>query len=231
MKRLLFISLAFNFLFFTLGLVVIYRVGGMRYLIYKIRNFRKNNEYYSKTLLFGSMPSCQNKIVFLGDSITEQCDWSELLERDDVINRGIGGDVTTGVLARTGSILEQHPKKVFLMIGINDLLMAVPEERILNNYKKILDTFKTFPETEFFIQSILPVNNNVLYNKNISSEDITSLNAKIRKEALDRGFAYIDLFDALTLPDQSLDAAYTTDGLHLNGKAYVLWKNRIQYFM
>ncbi len=42
------------------------------------------------------------KIAMLGDSITNGCAWNELLKRTDVINRGIGGDTTTGMVRLEG---------------------------------------------------------------------------------------------------------------------------------
>ena len=50
---------------------------------------------------FKSNPLNYNDIVFLGNSITESGkDWSKRLNYPNIKNRGIGGDVTDGVLAR-----------------------------------------------------------------------------------------------------------------------------------
>ena len=40
----------------------------------------------------------QADIVMLGDSMTEFAEWNELLGRNDVVNRGIRGDITEGML-------------------------------------------------------------------------------------------------------------------------------------
>jgi hypothetical protein len=55
---------------------------------------------------FKSNPLNFNDIVFLGNSITESGkDWSKRLNYPNIKNRGIGGDVTDGVLARLDEII------------------------------------------------------------------------------------------------------------------------------
>ena len=46
----------------------------------------------------------QYRFVMRGDSITDHGEWNELLGREDVINRGIGGDTTYGVLKRIANL-------------------------------------------------------------------------------------------------------------------------------
>ena len=38
-----------------------------------------------------------------------------------LVNRGISGDFTNGVLARLEEITHYKPKAIFLLIGVNDL--------------------------------------------------------------------------------------------------------------
>ena len=55
------------------------------------------------------------EIVMLGDSITGRGEWKELLENEHLINLGVDGDTTSGILSRVNPILELEPKVVFLM--------------------------------------------------------------------------------------------------------------------
>ena len=58
---------------------------------------------------FKSNPLNYDDIVFLGNSITAGGkDWSKRLNYPNIRNRGIGGDVTNGVLARTDEITYQR---------------------------------------------------------------------------------------------------------------------------
>ena len=63
---------------------------------------------------FKSNPLNYGDIVFLGNSITQGGkNWSEKLDYPNIRNRGIGGDVTDGVLARLDEINYFRPKAVF----------------------------------------------------------------------------------------------------------------------
>jgi hypothetical protein len=67
-------------------------------------------------------------IIMLGDSLTEMGIWAELLEGLSVVNRGISGDDSAGVLRRLLEVLGRHPRVICLEIGSNDLQKAVPTE-------------------------------------------------------------------------------------------------------
>lgn len=80
--------------------------------------------------------------VMLGDSITGRGDWKTLLEDEHILNLGVDGDTTSGILKRVQKIIELEPKIVFLMAGINDLCISIPLENIFDNYTQILKKFK-----------------------------------------------------------------------------------------
>jgi lysophospholipase L1-like esterase len=166
--------------------------------------------------------------MFLGDSLTDLCEWAEILKDDQIINRGICGDTTDGILNRINNIIDYKPKKLFLMIGINDLNQGVSVENIVENYILILEAFKNqIPVTKVFIQSILPVNNQLRSNGEVNKK-IIDLNAKLKELAQTFSFQYIDLFTAFLDKDNQLDAQYTSDGVHLNGQGYLIWKEIIE---
>ena len=52
--------------------------------------------------------------------------------------------------------MESKPKKIFILIGINDLSANFPMDQIVDNYKQIINKIKiASPKTEIFIQSTL----------------------------------------------------------------------------
>src|SRR5882724_10738404 len=77
--------------------------------------------YVERYELFKKEPIKQGSILMVGNSITEFGNWKTLLKDTTVINRGISGDVTFGVLHRVKDITDGKPGKLFLLIGINDL--------------------------------------------------------------------------------------------------------------
>src|SRR5690349_16498569 len=79
-------------------------------------------DHYAKRIaIFEKEPVVTGKIIFLGNSITEGGQWTKLTGDASVINRGISGDITYGVLKRLPDIIKRKPSKLFILIGINDI--------------------------------------------------------------------------------------------------------------
>ena len=108
---------------------------------------------------FRNEPIGHNKIVFLGNSIIEAGNnWNEKFGVDNIVNRGISGDYTAGVLKRLDEIIFYKPNAVFLMIGINEFFAdnsekpEVNPENVAKNILKIADTItKHSPKTKDII--------------------------------------------------------------------------------
>lgn len=164
-------------------------------------------------------------VVFLGDSITNRGMWSELLGNPRVVNRGIGGDTTARVLARLDGIYRLKPSKLFLMIGVNDLNRSVGQDEIEANFEKIFDGFDTnIPETKIFVQSVLPMNEDLVVNANAR---VPALNAYLQKEAAERGYRWVNLVPAFADEKGELRNDLSNDGIHLLGKGYSVWRQQI----
>ena len=195
----------------------------------------KYSPYYlhSKSM-FESLPNTADEIIFLGNSITDGCNWTELFQDLRVKNRGISGDVTEGILNRLDEVTESNPSKVFIMIGINDLARGMSKKEILDNYEIIVDKIlETSPKTQIYIESILPVNEKYgKFNNHYSKADsIVSLNNDLEKLAKEKGQTYVDLFYPFSNGEGKLKDEFTEDGLHLNGKAYQLWKSLVEKYV
>lgn len=83
--------------------------------------YQYNQFYYQRSTLFEKLPIDSDDIVFLGNSITNGCEWHELFNNPNIKNRGISSDVSMGVYDRLDPIIKGKPAKIFLMIGINDI--------------------------------------------------------------------------------------------------------------
>lgn len=170
----------------------------------------------------------KEKIVFVGDSLTDYCEWNELLNNNNVINRGIGADTTQGVLNRLDIIISENPKKLFVLIGVNDIIQNVNLDTIVNNYDKIIRTTKEkSPQTKIYIQSCLPINEPMRKNSESVNKNITLLNNELVKISRKYNSEFIDLYSSLLDKDGQLKSDYTIDGLHLNGQGYEVWKKDI----
>ena len=162
MKNLTFYSsLLLNILFIFGFLYLVNALGGFSYLMAKMKTKNLAGVYEHRKNHFKKLPMQKNAIVMLGNSLTQSCEWSELLENPKMVNRGIAGDMTGGLLMRLDEITQHEPAQIFLMIGINDLSVHSLDD-IMKNYQAIVsDILLKTPSTKLYLQSILPVNNQV----------------------------------------------------------------------
>jgi lysophospholipase L1-like esterase len=191
--------------------------------------------YYQRASLLEKLPVDSTDIVFLGNSITNFGEWSELFNDIHVKNRGISGDRTTGVLARLNTILPGKPKKIFLMIGVNDLEHDAVPDSVVTNITRIAERIANeSPKTTLYIQSILPVNDQ--FGKFPKHTDkgifILEINRRLKLLCHNRNLVYIDLYHSFkNRNDEKLNPAYTNDGLHLMGDGYLLWISLVSKYI
>lgn len=182
--------------------------------------------YTIKVDQFRSYVSSRRDFVFLGNSITANTDWSDLLSEPRAKNRGISADITFGVLERLGEITKGQPAKIFLLIGINDISRNIPDELIIRNFHRIISRIRTeSPRTDIYIHTLLPVNHtfNKFPNHYGKDNHILLVNEAIRKMADNKKIFVIDLYPAFLDKDNRLISQFTHDGLHLTAAGYQNW--------
>ncbi|MBD5277627.1 MAG: sialate O-acetylesterase [Bacteroides sp.] len=197
---------------------------------------QKHSEYYyQRVSLFDRLPADSTDIIFLGNSITNGCEWCELFADSRVRNRGINGDTSRGVLDRLESTLKGHPAKVFLMIGVNDIANGASPDSVINVMDRILDRAASLsPSTRLYVQSILPINDtyNIFWGHMDKSEQIKEYNAKLEQLCRQRGVPFIDLYSRFCNPGtDKMNLTYTNDGLHLMAEGYMLWRDIIMPYI
>ncbi|HWS52055.1 MAG TPA: GDSL-type esterase/lipase family protein [Microbacterium sp.] len=169
-----------------------------------------------KASQFEQLPLRGGEIVFLGDSITEGGAWTEWYPGRPVINRGIGGDTTDGLLARIDTAV-QDPSQVFLMIGTNDLALRRRPEDTSANAERIVRAIRSrAPEAALFVNSVLP-------RRPKYRARIEALNRRWDELASRHRATYLDLWPAFSDGRGALRSEFTLDGLHLNGDGYRTW--------
>ncbi len=164
-------------------------------------------------------------IVMLGDSLTEHGPWEELTGCRSLVNRGIGGDTTTGVLSRLDGVIKLAPRAVFLMIGINDLASGVPRQRTIENYRAILDRLSA-TDAHTFVVSVLPAVES--YARERGLQDVPALNGAIADLVRERrNTTMVDLTPLVSDEGRHLRPELSYDGLHLNANGYAVWRDAI----
>ena len=181
--------------------------------------------YYFGKKSFFEQNGKQFPIVMVGDSITDQPEWGELLERREIANRGIGGDTTEGVLERMDSIYSTGAKKTFVMIGINDITHSKDIDSVFKNYTEIVDLLIAHDMAPHIQSTLLTGKKMIKYNG-----EVVRLNQKLLAYANEKSIPFIDL-NVLLSANGALADEYTTDGVHLNGKAYAIWGKAISPYM
>lgn len=185
-----------------------------------------NYLYDSRTAYFRQLPAAKKPVIFFGDSITQWGDWCEFLGKANILNRGIAGDNTNGLLARVEEVVRHRPAKLFILVGTNDLNKRMPAASIVANYRRIIGAVQeASPHTRIYVQSVLPINNQLIGRQYYSgtNEQITALNAMLKTMAAETGVTYINVYETLLDNTGQMDARYTYDGLHLSGEGYLKW--------
>lgn len=186
--------------------------------------------YYQRATLFEQLPVSADDILFVGNSITDGGEWSELFNNPHVKNRGISGDTTEGVYDRLSVLLKGQPAQIFLLIGINNVPRGESANNITEGIRNIVRQVKAeSPHTELFVQSLLPVTPHYKMFEGHTSrwQMIPDINQAIRQMTQEEHVTYIDLFSHFADEQGQMKTEYTNDGLHLLGKGYLLWKTII----
>lgn len=184
---------------------------------------------------FENLPVTSKDIIFLGNSLTNGCEWAELFDNRHIKNRGINGDRASWMIERLDPIIAGHPKKVFLMIGTNDLSDGVSPREVVDYIRKIVDRFQTESSwTRIFVQSLLPVNGSLcdIYSNHYArGAEIVAVNKMLRALCEEKDVAYLDVYSVMVDAHGNLNPAYTNDGLHLMSDGYMAWKKVLEPYV
>lgn len=186
----------------------------------------EQNMYYflGRNEVFEHLPNDSDEIIMLGNSLTHNFEWHEMFPNVKIKNRGINGDMTIGILNRLDEILESKPKKIFIEIGINDLMNNIPVMDVISNYEQIIFKIQyQSPGTKVYVQSILPCGLNI-YNTNVPvSKSILACNNHLKSISDMSNSYYVDLYTSLVHENELKKIYDCGDHLHLSGAGYIKW--------
>ncbi len=190
-----------------------------------------NVYYLVKTKIYEAMPKYDDEIIFLGDSLTDYIQFHEIFPDFRVINRGIAGDTTTGVLNRLDEIISRKPAKLFIEIGLNDIVFNVAPADIAANIRKIIERVKTgSPATKIYLETLLPVVNNGKFETRRPSNIINSVNELLPEIAKDLDCKLLDIHKFFA-EDDIMPERYTVDGVHMNGTGILKWMKFLEPYI
>ena len=212
---------------------VVHKRGGIEYIVNRFSEKEKEaklplySDYFkSRKSIFQEMIYDSSDILFMGDSHIEMCNWSNILNDTNIKNLGIGGNVLDGVINQIININIPPPLEIHFMVGINDLRRNKTVKKLIHDYDSLITyTLNKYPNTKIYVYSILPMRGQL----DIFDKKIISTNEQLGLLSQMHNCYYMDLYPLFLSENKfNLNKNYTFDGLHLNGKGYVVWKFFLQ---
>jgi lysophospholipase L1-like esterase len=190
-------------------------------------DFGQLARYREANAALGLPAAGENRVVFIGDSITDFWKLPDYFPGKTHINRGIDGETTPQMLVRfQQDAINLRPKVVVVLAGTNDIAGVTGPTRnedIEANYKSMAELAHAHGIRMVF-SSVLPVNN---YTENAKEnfalrprERILALNAWLKDYCAKHGLIYLDYYSAVVDDQGMLRKDLTEDGLHPNAAGY-----------
>lgn len=177
----------------------------------------------------------EQRVVFMGDSITDGWKLDQYFPGKPFINRGISGQTTPQMLLRfRPDVIDLKPRVVVILAGTNDLAGntgPMTLDAIEGNIASMAELARV-NGINVVLSSVLPVSD---YNKDKSGKtiirtiqrppaQILELNRWMKTFAAERGLVYLDYFTATVDDKGFFREELANDGLHPNAKGYEIMK-------
>jgi lysophospholipase L1-like esterase len=168
----------------------------------------------------------ENRVVFLGDDITEHwADSGRFFAGKPYLNRGISGQTTPQMLVRfRQDVIALQPKVVVILAGMNDLAsMMGPSTQgtMADNFMSMTELAKAHG-IRVVLASVTPVCD--CYKNQTAARPqgkIIGLNGWIKDYAAESGSVYLDYYSALA-DGRNFKKELTADGLLPNEAGYAV---------
>jgi lysophospholipase L1-like esterase len=169
----------------------------------------------------------EQRVVFLGDSITDYWKLPDYFSGKPYINRGIDGQTTPEMLVRfRQDVIDLHPKVVVMLAGTNDIAGVTgptSNEDIEANYASMAELARAH-RIRMVFASVLPLHN---YTHDAEEsfalrprDRILALNKWLRDYCAKNRLVYLDYFSALVDERGMLKRVLADDGLHPTDAGY-----------
>ena len=191
-----------------------------------IHDYANLARYHDEDLKVGPPLPGENRVVFMGDSITDG--WghnsSSFFPGKPYINRGIGGQVTSQMLLRfRPDVLNLQPKVVLILAGTNDIggnLGPTTDDVIEGNLMSMVELSRA-NHIRVVLASLLPVCDSLQpQSAKRSPARIVAINSWMKTYAAEHDVIYLDYYSHMLDDKGMLRSDLTTDCLHPNSAGY-----------
>ena len=192
--------------------------------------FANTSRYDKANLELKLHTKANNRVVFMGNSITEG--WIQMrpdfFDNRDYINRGIGGQTTPQMLLRfRQDVVDLNPKVVVILAGTNDIAGNsgyISLEAIISTIKSMAEIANA-NDIKVIISSILPAIDYPWKPGLDPASKIITINKALKVFSEENNFIYLDYYSAMVDDKGGLKVPeYTTanDLVHPNKDGYLV---------
>jgi len=176
----------------------------------------------------------QNRVVFMGDSITEG--WGmpatatspargEFFPGKPYLNRGISGQTSPQMLVRfRQDVLNLHPAVVVILAGTNDVAEntgKMTAQETLGNIVSMVELARA-SQIRPVLCSILPASDFRWHTGLQPAPKIQALNALLKDYAAKNHIVYVDYYSPMVNSEGGLKSELSPDGVHPNAAGYAI---------
>jgi lysophospholipase L1-like esterase len=191
------------------------------------------NRYMAANKKLSPPKSGENRVVFMGNSITEG--WfrqdSSFFKNNSFVNRGISGQTTPQMLVRfRPDVLELKPKVVVILAGINDIAQntgPITLEAVMGNIASMATLAKT-EGIQVILSSVLPAYDFPWRPGMAPAEKVVALNKMIKDYTDRHKLIYLDYYSPMVDERKGLKTEYSGDGVHPNAAGYAVMKPLVE---
>ncbi|HWA93716.1 MAG TPA: SGNH/GDSL hydrolase family protein [Terracidiphilus sp.] len=173
--------------------------------------------FHDKDISLGPPKPGEDRVVFMGDSITQGWDLEKYFPGKPYVNRGISGQTTPQMLVRfRQDVIHLQPRVVVILAGTNDLAGNTgPEtpEQIEDNLASMSDLAHA-NGIKVVLCSILPAYDYPWHPNTFPAHKIDEINTWLKNYAAEKGYTYVDFHTPMKDARDGLPDNLSKDGVH-----------------
>lgn len=183
------------------------------------------NKYAEANANLNTTNAPENRVVFMGNSITEG--WvnkdPSFFTENNYIGRGIGGQTTPQMLLRfRQDVIDLNPQAVVILAGTNDIAGntgPMTSEQIFGNIVSMAELAEA-NGIKVIISSILPAAKYPWKPEVKSVKPILEINTMLKYYAKGKGHIYLDYYTAMVDDKNGIRGPLASDGVHPTLEGY-----------
>lgn len=190
-------------------------------------------KYKKENTRISTSNGTENRVVFMGNSITEM--WKganpDFFDKNPYINRGIGGQTTPQMLLRfRQDVIDLNPKAVVILAGTNDIAGNTGPMTLKQIHDNILSMVELAQANQIIpiVCSVLPAFDYPWSPGLQPNIKIPKLNRMLKNMARDKGAVYLDYFSKMADDRNGLPPELTTDEVHVTKAGYKIMEQMVK---